>query len=108
MKLSKFLKTFLLLNIILLTSCASVKDAVTGKQKKVGDEFLVEKKNPLTMPPEFGEMPVPIKEEKEEEESIKGIKELLIKIPKENQKKQTSKSSPTSLEKSILKSINKD
>ena len=46
MKLSKFLKTFLLLNIILLTSCASVKDAVSGKQKKVGDEFLVEKKNP--------------------------------------------------------------
>ena len=68
----------------------------------------MEKKNPLTMPPEFGEMPVPIKEEKEEEESIKNIEELLIKIPQENKKEATSKSNPTSLEKSILKSINKN
>jgi len=108
MKLNKLLKTFLLLSIFFLTSCTSIKDAVSGKKKKPGDEFLVEKKNPLTMPPEFGEMPVPIKEEKEEEESIKNIEELLIKIPQENKKEATSKNNPTSLEKSILKSINKN
>ena len=109
MKLNKLLKTFLLLSIFFLTSCTSIKDAVSGKKKKPGDEFLVEKKNPLTMPPEFGKMPVPLKEEEEEEEeSIKSIEELLIKIPQENKKEATSKNNPTYLEKSILKSINKN
>ena len=44
----------------LLYSCQSAKDALTGKKRsKEGDEFLVKKKNPLSMPPDFEKLPQP-------------------------------------------------
>ena len=69
MKLNKILIIFIFANIFFLNSCESIKNAVTGKKKPPGDEFLVEKKNPLVLPPEFGELPVPLKEEKMEQEA---------------------------------------
>ena len=54
---------FLLGLIFLLTSCAdtweSVKHGVTGSKKKSTDEFLVQKKDPLIMPPDFENLPTP-------------------------------------------------
>jgi len=45
---------------ILLYSCQSAKDALEGKKRsEQGDEFLVEKKNPLAMPPDFEKLPTP-------------------------------------------------
>ena len=44
----------------LLYACESVKDAVQGKKRsEQSDEFLVQKKNPLAMPPDYEEMPTP-------------------------------------------------
>ena len=40
----------ILLILFFLTGCQSVKENLTMKKKKSADEFLVEKKNPLTMP----------------------------------------------------------
>jgi len=49
--------------VILLTSCAdtfdSVKRGLTGQKAKSGDEFLVQKKDPLVLPPDFEELPTP-------------------------------------------------
>ncbi len=60
------LKFFLILCVFLLSSCQGVKDALEGKRRsKSGDEFLVEKKNPLTLPPNFDELPEPIDSTKE-------------------------------------------
>ena len=39
--------------IITLNSCGSVKEGFTNSKKKSTDEFLVKKKSPLVMPPEF-------------------------------------------------------
>ena len=45
---------------ILLYSCQSTKDALQGKKRsEQGDEFLVEKKNPLAMPPDYEKLPTP-------------------------------------------------
>ena len=45
---------------ILLYSCQATKDAFEGKKRsEQSDEFLVEKKNPLAMPPDFEKLPVP-------------------------------------------------
>ena len=45
---------------ILLYSCQSAKDALGGKKRsEQGDEFLVEKKNPLAMPPDYEKLPTP-------------------------------------------------
>ncbi len=57
-----FIKTISLISLIILNSCglgSSIKSAVTGQTKPVGDEFLVEKKNPLVLPPNFNDLPEP-------------------------------------------------
>ena len=50
---------FFLIILIFLSSCQSVQDALTGKKYEDSDEFLVIKKNPLVLPPNFNELPTP-------------------------------------------------
>ena len=53
-------KKFILLNfILLLVSCGRAKDAFINQKKSSKDEFLVEKKSPLVMPPDYNELPIP-------------------------------------------------
>ena len=107
MKLNKILIIFIFANIFFLNSCESIKNAVTGKKKPPGDEFLVEKKNPLVLPPEFGELPVPLKEEKmEQEESDEEIEKLIGKISIEENSNDDLENLSDSLEQSILEQIN--
>ena len=56
-KISKLL--ILTIFIITLNSCGSVREGFTNSKKKSTDEFLVKKKSPLVMPPEFDELPIP-------------------------------------------------
>ena len=108
MKLNKILIIFIFANIFFLNSCESIKNAVTGKKKPPGDEFLVEKKNPLVLPPEFGELPVPLKEEiiEQEEESDEEIEKLIGKISIEENSNDDLENLSDSLEQSILEQIN--
>ena len=64
----KFKKiTILLFSIFFLFSCSGAKDALQGKKRSENsDEFLVEKKNPLTVPPDIDELPVPLDQEEQE------------------------------------------
>ena len=57
----KEIKLFILLQnvVLLLTSCQYVKDGLTGSKKHNKDEFLVQKKNPLVLPPDFDNLPEP-------------------------------------------------
>ena len=56
-------KKFIILSIILmLYSCGTIKEGFTNQKKNSTDEFLVEKKSPLIMPPSFGELPLPSNE----------------------------------------------
>ena len=91
--------------ILLLTACGGVKDALTGKKKSASDEFLVEKKNPLVMPPDYGKLPTPItdKSNNKKEGSTDEIKELITNKDKVSVKNNQTKS--TSLEKLILEKI---
>ena len=50
----------LILFSLSLYSCESIKNAVEGKKRsEQSDEFLVQKKNPLAMPPDYEELPTP-------------------------------------------------
>ena len=40
-------------------SCQTLKNAVSGTRQENSDEFLVQKKNPLVLPPDFTDLPVP-------------------------------------------------
>ena len=54
------IKNFLLITLLLiLTSCEGVKSALSGKKFENSDEFLVIKKNPLVLPPNFNDLPTP-------------------------------------------------
>jgi len=93
--------------LILLNACQSAKDAFTLKKKDTVDEFLIEKKSPLTLPPDFENLPKPQgSEEKDEkvENSSDEIQNILILNDKKSS--DTDKSTnQTSLEKSILDKI---
>ena len=50
----KKFKKFILLNfILLLDSCGTVEEGFVNQKKRSTDEFLVEKKSPLVMPPDL-------------------------------------------------------
>tara|TARA_B100001057_G_scaffold377853_1_gene383138 strand:+ start:1725 stop:2042 length:318 start_codon:yes stop_codon:yes gene_type:complete len=57
--MNKISITFILLTSLLLLSCQAVKDGLTGKKSENSDEFLVKKKNPLVIPPQYLELPKP-------------------------------------------------
>ena len=76
----KQFKLFILFNIILfLTSCGLVKEGFSSQKKINSDEFLVEKKSPLIMPPDYNELPVPKEENLVTESNENEIKSLISK-----------------------------
>ena len=50
---------FLLITISLIYSCSSVKEGFINQKKNSSDEFFVEKKSPLVVPPDYNELPIP-------------------------------------------------
>ena len=101
-KIKNILSFFLVLTTAI--ACQSIKDGLTGKKKTNLDEFLVQKKNPLTLPPEFEKLPEPkILEEKQDtlEEDI-DLKSILT---KQTNVKSSSENSNDKIEKSILEKI---
>ncbi len=75
----KNLKIFIIASIaiLLLTSCSTVKKGFQNPKKNNSDEFLVEKKSPLVMPPDFDELPIPKEKSDETNMENDNIKELM-------------------------------
>ena len=82
------------LTTLLLFSCQSIKDGISGKKSENSDECLVQKKNPLVTPPKFMELPKP-KTEKFEDE--------IVRIEEETDVEKLFKSQSDSKEKSSKK-----
>jgi hypothetical protein len=70
---------------ILLSNCSTVQKAFDPENKNNSDEFLVEKKSPLSIPPSFEELPVPSSEKVDKESQINNI-EILITEESDNKK----------------------
>ena len=93
-----------LLFVFFISACETAREGFSLKKTDNSDEFLVEKKNPLVLPPDFGELPVPedikVKNKKQNssEKTISLDKESLISKKDKNL---------SSIEKSILKKIKK-
>ncbi|MDA9180728.1 DUF3035 domain-containing protein [Pelagibacteraceae bacterium] len=96
---------FLILASFILVSCGSFKDAgkmLRNEKTTTTDEFLVKKKQPLVLPPNYEEIPEPgsTKTKKmNEEDKIKKI----LKAPQEV----IIKNKSSTIENSILKKIRK-
>ena len=101
---------FLLIFLFLLSGCQDVKKGFSGKKIDQGEEFLVIKKNPLIVPPDFEKMPLPkneidkTKSNNSENEQVSEF-EKLIKNKDENINKSNSIESTGDLEKKIIDKI---
>mgnify|MGYP001265958704 FL=1 len=100
-----FKKIILLSFLYILTSCGTLKEGFSNQKKNNNDEFLVEKKSPLIMPPDYNELPVPNAESNQslsEENSIKN----LVKNEETNTNTSNANSSESrGLEESLLEKI---
>tara|TARA_B100000795_G_scaffold250872_1_gene219313 strand:+ start:654 stop:977 length:324 start_codon:yes stop_codon:yes gene_type:complete len=95
---------YLFLIMFTLSGCQSVKDGLTGKKRTNADEFLVEKKNPLVLPPDFSKLPQP-ETLSEKEKIIQEENDLETILRKKTTKTLKDTNSNKSLEKSILEKI---
>ena len=93
--------------LFIMSSCGTIKEGFSSQKKNSTDEFLVEKKSPLVMPPDFDELPTPNTGNNTNKEETKDIKSLIstnqdtISATQNNEINQN-------LESSILKKIKKN
>jgi len=100
----KNLSILTVLFFIFITSCgdtlSSVKRGLTGAKANSADEFLIQKKDPLILPPDFENLPTPDQSViSETEEEISAFEKSLETSIEEDS------SEPSSVEESILKKI---
>ena len=93
----------LIVSTILLSNCGSVQKAFDPQNKNTSEEFLVEKKSPLSMPPSFEELPVPSNEKIDKENQTNNIESLIFE--KNNNEKLENVESDKDFEQSILDKI---
>ena len=103
-----YINSILIITIFnLLLGCQSLKDGLEGNKKsKSAEEFLIEKKNPLILPPDFSKLPLPKEEAIDEvEKKMTGTFDLekIIKKKPGNKIKKTKSNTP--LSKSVLEKI---
>jgi PBP1b-binding outer membrane lipoprotein LpoB len=98
---------YIILILVTLNGCQSVKEGLTGQKKNNTDEFLIQKKNPLIQPPEFNKLPEPYNVSKIDEKKEGDINFSGILTEKKTKKKISSNSQKfnKSIEKSILEKI---
>ena len=95
----KIIYLLLILSIIFfVTSCESVKRGLTGEKMSSTDEFLIKKKDPLIMPPDYENLPAP-------DETITAMEEISIFEKSLEISIEDSSSTSNSTESQILKKI---
>ena len=102
----KYFKLLIFFQLILfLYSCSTIKEGFTNQKKSSSDEFLVEKKSPLVMPPDYNDLPVPDQNKETAETNENKIKDLVTKNENENGQNNNSVDGNLDIEQSILKKI---
>ena len=102
-----FKSRILLILIVILTfnNCSTVKKAFDPERKNSSDEFLVEKKSPLSMPPDFDELPTPQNQNTEIEAKEGELKVLLEDLSKSDNKINNQEQDNSEIESSIIEKI---
>ena len=93
---------------LFLFSCSGGLEGFKLKRKSTsGDEFLIEKKDPLVLPPDFSKLPNPENEIEETEEEESQVEIVFKNDNSENDENENTEKTSTGLEKSILEKIQK-
>ena len=93
---------FFMMLSFLITSCESIREGITGSKNLSTDEFLVKKKDPLVLPPDFENLPNPSERQISVEEMTSFEKTL-----KKQTISESSSATENSVEESILNQIKK-
>ena len=93
---------------LFLFSCSGGLEGFKFKRKSTsGDELLIEKKDPLVLPPDFSKLPNPEEDIQKTEEEESQIDIVFKNDKSENDENQNINTSSAGLEESILKKIQK-
>ena len=109
MKKNKFIILTFFGLLFFLSSCGS--GGLTGGKKDNTDEFLVQKKNPLILPPDYNDLPLPKDQKITGDQSIANIDDEIKKLMESEEKDNVSNNDSagdSSLEDSIIKILNKN
>jgi len=104
-KNNPLIKVFLFL--LFLNSCSSIAEGLGGAKQRNSDEFLVKKKAPLVLPPDFEQLPEPGVSPGEDRVLNTLSIEEIIGQSATNETSTETNSSNSSIEKSIIEKINK-
>ena len=96
---------FLIFIFFLLNACQTIQDGLAGNKNKNSDEFLIEKKMPLKMPPAFNELPVPGQKNQAKNDEIKS---LISKSENSTNEKSKSEEVSQDTKDSLLEKIKKN
>ena len=104
---NKLAISIIILSSIFLYSCQTTKEALVGKKRsEQSDEFLVQKKNPLAMPPDYEKLPAPgNKEVSPETFSDNNEVKDLLNIKDSNNLDLNDKANSSDIESTIIKKI---
>jgi hypothetical protein len=88
-----------------ISSCGSVKESLSLKKKDNYDEFSVRNKDPLILPPNFDDLPVPQEESIKKEDESENV-DLSGVLKSSKAEKKITETKKGSLERSISKILN--
>ena len=100
---------FFIIFIFFLAGCSDAREGFKGKKLDTGEEFLINKKNPLVVPPDFEELPIPKANKNNsnyDENSEKNLKQILDINDETNSSNSDIPKKTSDIEKSILEKIN--
>ena len=94
------IKIFLLSMFIFLLGCNSLEDAskvFKNEKVRTTDEFLIKKRDPLILPPDFKEMPTPNSVRKKKDLSEKDKIKKILKAPESTDNTKSNSSTESSI-----------
>ena len=96
-----------IISLFLLSCSGGLQGFKVKKKSASGDEFLIQKKDPLVLPPDFSKLPNPDEKIKEKNEEISQTNIVFKNDNSDIQEIENIQPSESGLEKSILKKIQK-
>ena len=90
---------------LLFSSCSTVQKAFDPERKNSSDEFLIEKKSPLSMPTDFEKLPLPQNKQTDNQNQSDDIETLIINSDLDNNENKSIDNGSKELEESIIDKI---
>ena len=90
---------------LLSSSCSTVQKAFDPQRKNSSDEFLIEKKSPLSMPSDFEKLPLPQNKQTDDQNQSDDIETLITNSDLDNNENKSIDNGSKELEESIIDKI---